>query len=393
MHAGGVFPLIIAASVGIAVSVAPTTVTGWSSAPVSVAPGRSVVDNVRVHGAGRHRVLLQVSGTGAPRWQRVWQRTTDKRGRLTVRFPVLTEGARDFRLKVPATRKSARTVTVARRITVRAPDPSSSPAPQSATVFVAGDIGMCPPAGTPDRTAALIDTATAVVVVPGDLAYPAGTATDFATCYDPYYGAFRDVTLPVPGNHEYASGATAYFAYFGDRVGTQAAPWYAVTVGPWRFYMLNSNCGSVGGCGVDSPQYRWLAAQLASNPPQCTAAVWHHPRWSSGQHGPYAGTSDLYELLAAHGTDLLLTGHEHNYERFAPMAASGAADRAGIRQFVVGTGGQTMRSFASTAAGSEVRLNRSSGVLRMRLAAGDYTWEFLPTTPGSDTDYGTDTCH
>lgn len=376
-----------AATVGIAASVTPTTVSGWSSTPVSVAPGRVVVDRIRVHGVGKRRVLLQAST--AYRWQRVWQGRTDKRGRLTVRFPVMTDGFHDFRLKVPATRTAAKTVTLARRVTVR---PGRQPAPGPAMVFVAGDIGLCPPAGSPDQTAALID-AGATVVVPGDLAYPAGTATDFADCYDPYYGSYRDRTLPVPGNHEYASGASAYFSYFGDRVGTRAAPWYAVDVGAWRFFMLNSNCESVRGCGVGSPQYRWLAGQLATPQPRCTAAVWHHPRWSSGQHGPYAGTTDLYTLLAERGADLLLTGHEHNYERFAPMSADGTVDPAGIRQFVVGTGGQTMRSFAATAPGSEVRLNSSAGVVKMRLAADGYSWQFLPTIPGSDMDSGSDACH
>lgn len=408
MHSVDVIPGLLVAAVGVAVAVNPVTVVGWNSSATSVLPGQVVTDSVRVKPKGRHDVVLQSSAAGASAWRAAWKATTTKRGRVTVRFPAATEGEWDFRLKV---RGAAKATTVPRRIVVRAkaPDPAvptpspaptspsptttqtPSPPPQPTTVYVAGDIGLCPSfGGQPDKTAAQID---APVIVPGDLAYPSGTASDFASCYDPFWGPLRNITYPVPGNHEYLSGATAYFAYFGDRVGTPAQPWYAMDLGGWRFYMLNSNCTAAGGCRVGSAQYTWLANQLAQQQPRCTAVVWHHPRWSSGQHGPYTGVSDMYALLAANGADLLLTGHEHNYERFAAMSAAGVVDPAGIRQFVVGTGGQTMRSFGSTAAGSQVRLNDSTGVLRMKLESDQYSWEFLPTTAGAGTDAGTDLCH
>jgi acid phosphatase type 7 len=404
MHAVTVIPGLLVAAVGVAVAVNPVTVVGWNSAPISVQPGQIVMDSVRVAPKGRHSVVLQSSVAGASRWRAAWKAKTTKRGRVTVRFPTDTEGEWDFRLKV---RGAAKPTTAPRRIVVRgtAPDPvvptpptippptsaPSTPSPASTTIYVAGDIGLCPASGgKPDKTAAQVD---APVIAPGDLAYPNGTTSDFASCYDPYWGSLRDSTYPVPGNHEYNSGASAYFAYFGDRVGTLAQPWYSLDLGGWRFYMLNSNCTAAGGCRVGSPQYTWLTRQLAQQQPRCTAVVWHHPRWSSGQHGPYTGVSDLYALLAANGADLLLTGHEHNYERFAAMSAAGALDPAGIRQFVVGTGGQTMRSFASTAAGSQMRLNDSTGVLRMKLTADGYSWEFLPTTAGAGADTGSDLCH
>ena len=406
MHAVRGIPGLLVAAVGIAVAVNPVTVVGWNSAATGVQPGQVVTDSVRVAPKGRHDVLLQSSVAGASRWRAAWRATTSKRGRVTVRFPTDTVGEWDFRLKV---RGAAKATTAPRRIVVRgaAPDPvvptpptsppptsppsTPPPSPEPTTIYVAGDIGLCPSSGgKPDKTAAQVD---APVIVPGDLAYPNGTTSDFASCYDPFWGPLRDTTFPVPGNHEYASGATAYFAYFGDRVGALAQPWYALDLAGWRFYMLNSNCTAAGGCRVGSPQYTWLANQLSQPQPRCTVAVWHHPRWSSGQHGPYTGVSDLYALLAANGADLLLTGHEHNYERFAAMSAGGALDPAGIRQFVVGTGGQTMRSFASTAAGSQVRLNDSTGVLRMKLTADGYSWEFLPTTAGAGTDAGSDLCH
>lgn len=396
------FPVLLVAAIGAAVAVPSVTVTGWNIEPVTLQPGRTLSDGVRVRPKARQVVTLQSSVAGASHWRTVWQGAANKRGRVTVHFPAAAEGQWDFRLKVRV-RRSGPVTTAARRIVVRRVEPPTqppapppavlppTPPPTPTTIYVAGDIGLCPAVGgTPDKTAAQVD---APVMVPGDLAYPSGTASDFASCYDPFWGSLKQNTYPVPGNHEYYSGALPYFAYFGDRVGTPAQPWYTVDLAGWRFYMLNSNCGSVGGCAVGSPQYTWLATQLAQQQPRCTAAVWHHPRWSSGQHGPYTGVSDLYSLLAGNGADLLLTGHEHNYERFAVMSARGAEDAAGMREFVVGTGGQTMRSFASTAPGSQVRLNDSTGVLRMKLSADAYSWEFLPTMPGAGTDAGSDSCH
>lgn len=393
------FGSFVVVAVGAAVAASPVTVVGWNSTPANLRPGDSLSDSVRVKPKARHDVVLQSSPAGAAKWRNAWRATTNKRGRVTVKFPQAVEGQWQYRLKI----RGAGKVTSVRRVSVTAgtvpaptPEPSASPEPtppqpgQPTTVYVAGDIGLCPSAGgTPDKTAALVD---APVVVPGDLAYPSGTATDFATCYDPFWGRLKNQTYPVPGNHEYYSKATAYFAYFGDRVGTPARPWYAVDLGPWRFYMLNSNCSAVGGCGAGSPQYRWLVDQLSGPQPRCTAAVWHHPRWSSGQYGSDSQTADMYALLAANGAELLLSGHEHDYERFAPLTPDGAITTFGIRQFVVGTGGHTLRRFAATAPGSEARLNDSTGVLRMRLGAEDFSWDFLPTKAGARTDSGSAAC-
>jgi hypothetical protein len=390
-HAGAVF---LAAVIAVSVAVNPATVSGWNNSTTTVQAGQRLLDTVRVKPRVRRTVVLQVTRVGTRHWKRVWKGSTNGRGRVVVKFPTLAEGQWRARLKVPSSRGLPTAMTAVRRVVVApvTPDlPGDSTVPQSvSTVYVAGDIGLCPPDGDPDKTAALVD---APVIVPGDLAYPSGTASDFAQCYDPFWGPLKDTTFPVPGNHEYYSGAAAYFEYFGDRVGTASQPWYVVDIGGWRFYMLNSNCGSIGGCGLDSAQYAWLTAQLARSQPQCTAAVWHHPRWSSGQHGPAPQLSNLYELLAAHGTELLLTGHEHNYERFAPMSAAEVVDPAGIRQFVVGTGGQTMRAFSSTAPGSQVRLNDSSGVLRLMLAGDGFSWRFVPTRARAASDSGTGTCH
>ncbi len=380
----------------------PTKIRGWNAATRRVTPGTRLSDRIRVRSDGNasvRRIKLLRARRGSGDWRTVWRGRTGPRGRVTLRFTAPDAGVWKYRVLVPSTTKARGKKSATRRIVVWTPQPSPTlpspvpvqPAPDpESLVYVTGDIGQC--GGAADKTAALIDRTRGVVVATGDLAYPNGTDLDFANCYDPDYGVFKDITFPVPGNHEYNSDALAYFAYFGDRVGTPASPWYAVDIGAWRFYMLNSNCSRIGGCGVGSPQYTWLAGQLSADQPRCTAAVWHHPRWSSGAHGPDANTSPLYSLLADHGADLLLTGHEHNYERFARLNATGQPDPVGIREFVVGTGGQSLRAIPGLAEGSEVRLNDSHGVMLLTLGATGFTWRFQPTEPTGGTDTGSEAC-
>lgn len=349
---------------------ATSGVHGWSQRSVNMALGETLVDRVRVADLGTERTVV-LQGNDGRGWRPHWQGSAKVDGRVSVPIRPPATGHWRYRLVVPAT--SARTVVKRVRVAQR--------------IYVAGDVGLCPPAGSPDKTAALISDL-GPVIVPGDLAYPQGRPEDFASCYDPYWGRFKERTYPVPGNHEYYSGARGYFGYFGERV----RPWYSLDIAGWRFYMLNSNCEEVGGCGPGSVQHAWLAEQLRTPQPVCTAAVWHHPRWSSGEHGPYAGVAPLYSLLAKAGTDVLLTGHDHDYERFARLAADGSRDRRGIRQFVVGTGGQTLRDFKTTARGSQVRLNASPGVLELDLQDGDYRWRFRPVKPGTPGDSGASRC-
>ena len=364
-----------------------------------------MTDRIRVRSVAKpssRTVKLVRARVGTSAWRTIWRGRTNSRGRLTVRFIAPDSGAWKYRVRVPATAKARAGKSTIRRIVVWTPQPSpASPGPtdvpahapvpaRESLVYVTGDIGQC--GGAADKTAALIDRTGGTLVAAGDLAYPNGTALDFANCYDSDYGVFKDITFPVPGNHEYNSGASAYFDYFGARVGTLAQPWYTVDIGDWRFYMLNSNCSLVGGCDTGSAQYAWLASQLSQEQPRCTAAVWHHPRWSSGSHGPDANTSPLYALLAAHGTDLLLTGHEHNYERFSRLDAAGQPDPSGIREFVVGTGGQALRAIPGLAPGSEVRLNDSHGVMLLTLRATGFDWRFLPTETTGQTDTGSEQC-
>ncbi len=385
-----------------------TVIKGWNSGRSIVAPGKRIKDRVRINTRGKKRertVILQRAKVNSKngrakakssRWSQVWQRRTSQRGGLNVKFSAPFAGTWEFRLQVKGLKGKGAVLSPNRRISIgqsadSSKQPTSPARDDSTLVYVAGDIGFC--GGAADKTAKLIDRDKGVLVAPGDLEQSNGTIEDYRKCYIPHYGKFKKITYPVPGNHEYFSAGSGYFDYFGSRVGTPEAPWYSVDIGGWRFYMLNSNCSQISGCGVDSPQYKWLEEQMAAGVPQCTAAVWHHPRWSSGIYGSDAQTDALYRLLYANGTDLLLTGHEHVYERFAPKTPDGALSTDGIRQFTVATGGMTLRDFYNKEPGSQVRLNDDHGVMELRLSAEGYDWDFRPVKPGSRTDAGSSPCH
>jgi hypothetical protein len=260
----------------------------------------------------------------------------------------------------------------------------------------AGDIASC--ALTADTaTAKLINAIAGTVFTAGDNAYESGTAKEYADCYEPTWGAFKSRTRPVPGNHEYVTaGAAGYFGYFGALAGENGRGWYAYDVGAWRVYALNSNCGAagVGGCGPGSEQEQWLLGDLSANPRQCVAAIWHHPRFSSGQHGNDPAMANILNILYNAGAELVVNGHDHNYERFAPMRPDGVRDDArGIREIIVGTGGASLRSLATTQPNSEVRSNAAHGVLKLTLGATGYRWDFVPIAGKTFTDSGTGTCH
>ncbi len=185
-----------------------------------------------------------------------------------------------------------------------------------------------------------------------------------------------------------------YFAYFGSRAGTAHQGWYAYDLGAWRIYGLNSDCAHVGGCGPGSPQVTWLRADLAANPRACVAAIWHHPLFSSGVHGGTTSTRPLWDALYEAGADLVLNGHDHDYERFAPQRPDGTADPAhGIREFVVGVGGGGLRSFATIRANSQAHKAKVFGVLKLELKTTGYTWRFVPVAGKTWTDSGSASCH
>jgi phosphodiester glycosidase/calcineurin-like phosphoesterase family protein len=258
----------------------------------------------------------------------------------------------------------------------------------------AGDISSCSNTGD-SATAALLTRIPGTIFTAGDNAYESGTTAQYASCYDPTWGRHESRTRPVPGNHEYVTAKAApYYAYFGSRAGTPGQGWYAYDVGSWRIYSLNSNCASIGGCGAGSAQETWLRADLAANPRACVAAIWHHPLFSSGLHGGTTATRPLWQALQEAGADVVINGHDHDYERFAPQRSDGTADAgAGIREFVVGTGGRGLRAFSTARPNSVVRKTGVLGVLKFELKAGSYTWQFVPVSGSTWSDSGSADCH
>jgi acid phosphatase type 7 len=280
----------------------------------------------------------------------------------------------------------------------QAPVPRETSVPQERSVpqvVAAGDIADCDSEGD-EVTAALLDRLPGTVLALGDIAYERGSAREFARCYAPGWGRHRNRTRPAPGNHEYQTDdAAAYFAFFGQRAGPPGKGWYSFNLGSWHLIALNSNCREIGGCHRGSEQERWLRADLTAHPTRCTLAYWHHPRFSSGvRHGSTERVAGLWEALYDAGADVALVGHEHNYERFAPLNPSGEVDRArGVRQVVVGTGGRSHYPFGDPLPGSEVRDSTSFGVLTLQLADRGYSWRFVSASEHGLNDSGSDTCH
>lgn len=255
----------------------------------------------------------------------------------------------------------------------------------------AGDPSTCAEAATADLIGRLAPDA---VLALGDLQYDDGAPAKYAASYAPTWGRFQSMTYPVPGNHDWGTAKLAgYFGEFGNRVGTPTTPWYSLDLGSWHLVALDADCGEVGGCGTTSPQGRWLASDLAAHPAACTIAIWHQPRFSSGYHGNDAAVDGLWKILSANGADVVLQGHDHDYERFDPLDAAGHPNASGIRSFVVGTGGAGLRPFDTIREGSVVRDDTSHGVLLLTLGAGSYSWHFESIPGQSFADAGQGVCH
>jgi hypothetical protein len=286
-------------------------------------------------------------------------------------------------------------------------------------IAAAGDIA-CNGTATPNATrcqeagtASLIAAGPKVsAVLPlGDLQYECGDYPNLLRFYDPTWGRFRGITHPAIGNHEYLTtrggsgcdpsttvSGKGYFDYWNGvnavsgPAGDRTRGYYSYDVGSWHLIALNSNCARVGGCDATSPQGTWLRDDLAAHPGRCTLAYWHHPRFSSGEHGDDLAIAPLWDALYAAGADVVLNGHDHDYERFAKLAPSERFSGRGIREFVVGTGGASHYAFGPPVPGSQVRVANRSGVLRMRLAATSYNWSFIDTS-GKTRDSGSTACH
>ncbi|HEY6151568.1 MAG TPA: metallophosphoesterase [Gaiellaceae bacterium] len=250
----------------------------------------------------------------------------------------------------------------------------------------------------------VVNAGLTAVLALGDLQYYCGALAAFMYSYDPTWGRVKSLTYPAPGNHEYQGGgaygcehgAQGYYTYWGWTAGAPIGGYYSFNLGAWHLISLNSNCEDIGGCGPGSAEERWLRADLAAHSKaRCTLAFWHHPPFTSsvspvGVPRTQALLQDLYDG----GADLLLAGHQHNYERFAPQTPQGIADPGrGVREFVVGTGGEDHRPFGKPIANSEARNDEAFGVLELTLLPTSYTWQFIPEAGATFTDAGSSPCH
>lgn len=284
------------------------------------------------------------------------------------------------------------------RVTPQLADPDSSyrvdayqyaSAESAVTVAAVGDVcgSSC------DQTAAVVKAINpAALLLAGDNAYDSGTLSEYRNKYDPQYGQFRSIVRPTPGNHEYrTSGASGYFDYFGASAGTRGKGYYSFDVGDWHFVAMNSEISR----GVGSEQEQWLRRDLAANTKPCTAAYWHTPRFSRGDHGDNTGVRPLYQALYDYGADLLVTGHDHNYQRFAPSRPDGTKDTVrGLRQFVIGTGGRGFYGFGnSSVAVTEASNANTFGVGKLTLSATGYRVDFVPVAGRTYTDTVSGQCH
>lgn len=263
-------------------------------------------------------------------------------------------------------------------------------------VFVgAGDIAECDTAYD-EATAKLLDIISGTIYTIGDTVYSDGTPQEFTDCFGPTWGRHRARIKPAPGNHDYHTpGAAGYYGYFGPAASPLEANctrdckgYYSYDLGAWHIIALNSEIA----VGTGSEQEQWLRQDLAAHPAACTLAYWHKPRFSSGEHGNNATYRALWAALYEYGADVILNGHDHDYERFAPQNPLGEADARGIRQFVVGTGGTDQRPFAEIQPNSEVRETDSWGVLQLTLHERSYDWTFVPIAGQSFRDAGRSDC-
>jgi acid phosphatase type 7 len=285
-----------------------------------------------------------------------------------------------------------------------ATDPGGIPTPSAAdpVIAAAGDIACDPTAnsGSPvrcDQAATaqqILSLNPTAVLALGDQQYESNTTAAYTAVFDATWGAFKDKIKPTIGNHEYLTpDATGYFAYFGAAAGDPTKAYYSYDLGAWHLVSLNSECSHIGGCGRGSPQEEWLLADLAAHPATCTLAYWHEPRWSSGEHGNARQMTTIWNDLVAAHADVVLSGHNHDYERFPALDANGAPSATGVQEFVVGTGGKNHYAFGTAPAISgELRNDTAFGILRMDLHATSYDWQFLPAPSYTFTDSGSAAC-
>ena len=270
------------------------------------------------------------------------------------------------------------------------PQPVPPVVPSPPQTFVgAGDIGWCGSPGVA-LTARLLDAISGTVFTTGDNAYMTGTAEEFRTCYEPSWGRHKARTRPVPGNHEYeGAGPGPYFDYFGGAAGPYGLGYYSFELGDWHVIALNTMLDLREG----SAQTQWLRNDLIVSKSKCTVAYWHYPLFTSRPAGNSGTLRPIWKILMDFGVDVVLNGHDHLYERFAPQDENGLLSTAtGIREFIVGTGGAPAYPFGPTTANSERRITNVFGVLKLTLSSGSYDWQFIQDS-GAVSDSGSGTCH
>jgi acid phosphatase type 7 len=274
----------------------------------------------------------------------------------------------------------------------------STGATSDAVLVGAGDIAGCYDTGAPYRTsletAALLDAIPGTIFTLGDNAYPNGATADFAKCYAPTWGRQKARTRPAPGNHEYNISSNPYFDYFNGAgkdsgaAGRRGEGYYSYNTGGWHIVVLNSEVSKISLSG----EVAWLKADLAAHPTVCSLAYWHRPFFTSGPHAPDVSLTPLMEALYAGGVDVVVSGHNHQYERFGPQDINRHPDPNGIRAFVAGTGGAGEYGFGPPQPNSEVR-GTGPGLLKFSLLPTSYRWQFIPVPGVSFTDSGSGQCH
>ena len=372
--------------------------------------GRRDLYLVRADGS-RSRRLTRVPGDESdPAWSPDGSRIvfTNRRGGRRRIYLMKVRGGAIRRL--PSRGRRVRRLTKSRSA---AQMPSWQPTGLSPLVAAAGDIA-CDPGnqyfnGGEGVTGAcrqkltsgqLLGMDLSGVLALGDEQYEDAKLWKFQASFDPSWGRVKGLIRPVPGNHEYHDpDAAGYFDYFngpgnkGGPAGDRGAGYYSFDVGSWHVIALNSVCERIGGCGEASPQIAWLAADLAAHPASCTLAMWHHPTFTSGRHSDRGDMLPAWSVLYGSNADVILAGHEHFYERFAPQTPTGVSDPArGIRQFIAGTGGKSRFGFTDIQPNSEFRRSLF-GVLELTLREGAYDWRLLSASTGNVVDSGSDDCH
>ena len=266
--------------------------------------------------------------------------------------------------------------------------PPTTPPSGTTWINVFGDTGWC---GSPAMTqlARLLEQVGGDILLAGDLAYDSGTLDEFRRCFDPAFGKFRSRFWAVPGNHDYVTpGANGFFSYFGGRAGPSRTGFYALRMAGWQVLMLNSMVPM----GRNSPQFLWVQNELTGSQARCTLAVWHHPFDSSGPNGPNPMQRDLWDLLYRNNVDVVVSAHDHLYERFAPQDSSQRSDPArGVRLFISGGGGAPPYQRARQAMRSELMIS-THGLLRLKLDSALYEWEYVGVN-GTVLDRGLNICH